>query len=106
MREHTGASLGVAGVAVTALVTLGAVLVPLLWIALSVYALIKAIGSAPDSANPVVVLLIVVGLVTLSITGIAASLTLVGKSMTPKSRKRREREAQAEAGLLQRTASE
>lgn len=106
MREHTGASLGVAGVAVTALVTLGAILVPLLWVALSIYALVKAIGSAPDSANPVVVLLIVVGLVTLLVAGIAVSLALVGKSMTPKSRKRREREAQAEAESLQRSASE
>lgn len=100
MREHAGASLAVAGVTVIALATLGAVLVPLLWIALSIYALVKAIGSAPDSPNAFVILLIVVGLVTALTAGIAASIGLVGGSMTPKSRKRRDREE------AQRTATE
>jgi hypothetical protein len=70
-------------------VVLAWLLVVLMWTALTIYALVKWIGSAPDTASATTVLLIVVGLVT----GLALLLTLpialVGRSMTPRRQKNR-----------------
>lgn len=88
MREQTGPAFGVAAVAVAFMVALGGVVVVLGWIALSIYALVKAIGSAPDAASPTTVLLIVVGLVTALTAALGGTLALVGKSMTPRRRRK------------------
>jgi hypothetical protein len=88
MREHTGPAIGVAAVAVVFMIAFGGVLVALGWIALSVYALVKAIGSAPDAASPTTVLLIVVGLVTALAVSLGGAIALVGKSMTPRKRRK------------------
>ena len=88
MREHSGIAIAVAGVVTTVLTMLAALLVVLVWTSLTIYALVKWIGSAPDAASPTTVLLIVVGLVT----GLALLLTLpialVGRAMTPRRRKK------------------
>jgi len=96
MREHTGSATGVAFVATFFLSSLAAVLVVFAWIALSVYAVVKAVGSAPDSADPVAVLLIIVGLVTMLALIFGGTVAFVGRSMTP--RRRRAQEA-AQLGL-------
>lgn len=88
MREHTGIALAIAGAVVTFMTMLAAVLVVLLWTALTVYAIVKAIGSAPDSASATTVLLIVVGLVTTLTLTLAGAIALVGRSMTPRRRRR------------------
>ena len=63
-------------------------LVVLLWTALTVYALVKWIGSAPDAASPTTVVLIVVGLVTALALALAGSIALIGRSMTPRKQKK------------------
>jgi len=95
MREHTGAALGIGVVATLFLTILAPVLVVLTWTALTVYALVKWIGSAPEAASPTTVLLIVVALVTVLVTALAGAIALVGRGMTPPSRRRRERRAAA-----------
>ncbi|HSL12025.1 MAG TPA: hypothetical protein VLA82_11985 [Actinomycetota bacterium] len=86
MREHTGIAIAVAGVVTTVLTMFAAVLVVLMWTALTVYALVKWIGSAPDSASPTTVLLIVVGLVTALALVLTVPIALVGRAMTPRRR--------------------
>ncbi len=86
MHENRGAAIGVAVAATFFFVLLAFVLVLSVWIALSIYALVKAIGSAPDDANPTAVLLIVVGLVPLLLLGLGATVGLIGKSMVERRR--------------------
>ena len=93
MHEHRGLSIALALASLGFFATLAFVLVVAIWIALSIYALVKMIGSAPDSADPVVVLVTVVLLVSAFVAGLAGGIALLGRPMTP--RKRRDREAVA-----------
>lgn len=86
MREHTGISLGIAGILVTFFVILPVLIVVTVYSFLTVYAIVKAIGSAPDSASPLTVLLGVVLIVTLFMTVLGAGIALVGRSFDPKDR--------------------
>jgi hypothetical protein len=85
-REGTGTGLVVALGAVGIFSLFAWVLVFLLWLALSIYAIVEWIGDGRPS--PLAVLLIVVllvgGLVTLAGVGFG----LIGKSLTPKKRDR------------------
>jgi hypothetical protein len=81
VHENRFAALGVAGVAVFFWLFVSFVVVVLAWVALSIYALVKAIGSAPDDANPRVVLLIVMGIVAFLTLGFAGAVRLIGRSM-------------------------
>lgn len=90
MHEHRGLSIAIALASLGFFATLAAVLVVALWIALSVYALVKMIGSAPDSADPVVVLVAVVLLVSAFVVGLGGTIALLGRPMTPRKRKDRE----------------
>jgi hypothetical protein len=86
VRENRFAALGVAAVSVIFFMLLAFLLVVTVWIALSIYALVKAIGSAPDDASPRTVLLIVVGLVGLFTLGFAGAVRLLGRSMVARGR--------------------
>jgi hypothetical protein len=86
VHENRFAALGVAAVSVIFFMLLAFLLVVTVWIALSVYALVKAIGSAPDDASPRTVLLIVVGLVGLFTLGFAGGVRLLGRSMVTRRR--------------------
>ena len=90
MREQSGVAIGIAGTLTTYLTIFAWLLVPLVWLSLTIYALVKWIGSAPDAASPTVILLIVLGLVTTLTLIMAALVALVGRSMTPKRRRRNE----------------
>ena len=85
-REGTGTSLVVALGALGVFSLLAWVLVFLLWIALSIYAVVEWIGDGRPSALAVllIVVLVVGGLVTLASAGFG----LIGKSLTPKKRDR------------------
>ena len=85
-REGTGTGLVVALGALGVFSLFAWVLVFLLWIALSIYAVVEWIGDGRPSALAVllIVVLLVSGLVTLA--GVAIG--LVGKSLTPKKRDR------------------
>ncbi|HEY7477739.1 MAG TPA: hypothetical protein VIB62_05830 [Actinomycetota bacterium] len=88
MREFRGAAIGVAAAIVAFFVMLGALIVVLGWIGFSIYAVVKWIGGAPKDANPVVIVLMLAGLVTLLTASLLALLALVGRSMTPRKRDR------------------
>ncbi len=85
-REGTGTSLFIAIGSATVFSMLAWVLAFLLWIALSIYALVEMIGDGRPSPTAVllIVVLLVGGLVTLAAVGIG----FVGKSLTPKKRDR------------------
>jgi hypothetical protein len=87
VHENRFAALGVAGVSVVFFMLLAFLLVVAVWIALSIYALVKAIGSVPDDASPRTVLLIVVGLVALFALGFAGGVRLLGRSMVERRRR-------------------
>jgi hypothetical protein len=93
MREHTGIAIAVAAVVTTVLTLLAWLLVVLMWTALTIYALVKAIGSAPDGASATTVVLVVVGLVTALALLLTVPIALVGRSMTPRKKPRKEKEA-------------
>ncbi|MDP9329977.1 MAG: hypothetical protein M3P11_04965 [Actinomycetota bacterium] len=88
MREHTGLSLGIAAAIVTFFVLLPALLVVTIYSFITVYAIVKAIGSAPTSPSATTVLLGVVLLVTTFSLVLASLVTLAGRSMNPRGRNR------------------
>ena len=85
-REGTGTGLVVALGALGVFSLFAWVLVFLLWIALSIYAVVEWIGDGRPSALAVLLILVlsVGGLVTLAGVGFG----LIGKSLTPKKRDR------------------
>ena len=85
-REGTGTGLVVALGALGIFTLFAWVLVFLLWLALSIYAVVEWIGDGRPSALAVllIVVLLVGGLVTLAGVGFG----LIGKSLTPKKRDR------------------
>lgn len=85
-REGTGTGLVVALGSVAIFSLFAWVVAFLLWIALSIYAIVEWIGDGRPSAIAVllIVVLLVGGLVTLAGVGFG----LIGKSLTPKKRDR------------------
>lgn len=85
-REGTGTGLVVALGSVAIFSLFAWVVAFLLWIALSIYAIVEWIGDGRPSAIAVllIVVLLVGGLVTLAAVGFG----LIGKSLTPKKRDR------------------
>jgi hypothetical protein len=90
MREHTGVAIAIAGTVTMFFSVVAWVLVVLMWISLTIYALVKWIGSAPEAASATTVLILVVALVTVLTVCLAGVVALVGRSMTPKRRRRAE----------------
>jgi hypothetical protein len=86
-REGTGTGLFVALGSLTLYAGLAWVLAILLWVALSIYAIVETIGDGHPS--PLAVLLIVVSLVGGLVTLAAVGIGFVGKSLTPRKRDRR-----------------
>jgi hypothetical protein len=87
--DNRGAAVAVAMMIVTLLAILGGLVVVFGWIGLSIYALVKAIGSAPDAANPTVVVMLMGGLVATFTVLLAVGIALVGRAMTPRKREKR-----------------
>jgi uncharacterized membrane protein len=85
-REGTGTGLLVAIGALSLFAGLAWAVVFLLWIALSVYALVEMFGDGHPS--PLAVMLIVVLLMGTIVTLAAVGLGFLGKSLTPKKRSR------------------
>jgi hypothetical protein len=98
VHENRFAALGVGAVTLVFFTLFAFLLVAVIWIALSIYAVVKAIGSAPDDASPRTVLLIVVGLVGLFTLGFAGAVRLLGRSMIDR-RRREQTTAFDEPGL-------
>jgi len=82
-----GVSLAIAGVSVTFHVVLAWLLVGGIYVFLTIYALVKAFGSAPDEPNATVVVLGIVGLVTGLLLLFAGGVSLLGRAANPKKRR-------------------
>jgi hypothetical protein len=91
MREHRGLAIAIATVAVVFLAALPFLIPTTIWIALTIYAIVKAAGAAPEQANANVVVLSIVGIVSLFTLAIAVAIALLGRAMTPKRRRRDDR---------------
>jgi hypothetical protein len=92
VREDRGIAIGIAAVAALFLAALPFLLPTTIWIVLTVYAIVKAAGSASVGADPAAVVLSIVGIVTLFTLAIAGAVALLGRAMTPKKERRREDE--------------
>ena len=90
MHENRGLAIGIAVVAALFLASLPFLIPTTIWLALTVYAIVKGAGSAPEQADPAVVLLTIVGIVSFFTVAIAAAIALIGRGMTPKKRRRDE----------------
>lgn len=84
-RAGTGTSVVIAIGSVAIFTMLAAVLAVLLWIALSIYAIVEAAGDGRPSA--IAVLLIVVGLVGALTVLSGLGIWLVGRSLAPAKRR-------------------
>jgi Kef-type K+ transport system membrane component KefB len=92
MREHTGTSVAIALVAATLYAVWAYVLVIVLWLSLTIYAIVKWIGAPTDHASPLTVLLVMVCNVTVFVVLVALGIYLIGKPMRPGKRARRDAE--------------
>ena len=52
MREHTGTALGIAAIATFGFTIWAAVIAVVMWLCLTVYAVVKWIGAPTDHASP------------------------------------------------------
>jgi hypothetical protein len=87
--EATGIGVAIGALNVVLYTILPVLLVVGIWTLISVYAIVKWIGSAPDEPNPVVIILGVVLLVTLFVVLFAVGVGFVGRAMNPKKRAKR-----------------
>ena len=92
--ERTDSPAGSRGVAITvALASFGfGVVLPVLIVVgvyamITVYAIVKAVGSAPDQPDAVAIALGIVGLVTVFVVMITAAISLIGRAADPKRRR-------------------
>jgi len=97
VHEDRGISIGIAVVVVLFLAALPFLLPTTIWIAFTVYAIVKGAGSAPDHANPAALVLSIVGIVTFFAVAIAAAVALLGRAITPKKRRRGDELASVDA---------
>ncbi len=77
-----GVALG--GMSFVAYAALAFMLAIGVWTLVSVYAIVKWVGSAPEEPNPVVLIVGVVGLVTLCVVLISVGVGWAGRSLNPK----------------------
>jgi hypothetical protein len=86
VREGAGVAGAIAGAIVVAFATLPFVLVLMLYLAWSIYALVEILGDS-GPASPAIVTLIVVGIVGGVALLIGVGLGLIGRSLSPKRRR-------------------
>jgi hypothetical protein len=84
--KGVGIAVGATNVALYAM--LPVLIVVGVWTLISVYAIVKWIGSAPEEPNPTVIVLGVALMVSLFVVLFAVGVGLIGRSLSPKRRKR------------------
>ena len=89
MREHRGLAAAIAITSFALLVTLPFAIPSTIWVVLFVYAIVKAVGSAPEQADPFAIVLAIVVVVTFFTLVLAVAVSLLGRAMSPKRRERR-----------------
>ncbi|HLB39810.1 MAG TPA: hypothetical protein VJM84_05095 [Actinomycetota bacterium] len=92
MREHTGRSIAIALIATTSYVLWAAVIVVVMWLSLTIYAIVKWIGEPAHHASPLTVLLIMVGTITVFLLLSTVAIYALGKPMRYSKRTRLEAE--------------
>ena len=88
MREHRGVAAAIAVTSIAFLVALPFAIPSTIWVVLVVYAIVKAFGSAPEQPDAAALLLAIVVIVTFFTIAIAVAVSLLGRAMSPKRRKR------------------
>ncbi len=83
-----GVSLAVAGLSVGYMLALPALLVIGIYTFITIYAIVKAVDSGPDTADAGVVFIGVVGLVTFFVVLLGVGLWAIGRTADPKKRSR------------------
>jgi hypothetical protein len=83
-----GVALAVAGLSVAYLLILPVLLAIAIYTFITVYAIVKAVDSGPDTADAGVVLIGIVGLVTLFIVLLGGGMWAIGRAADPKRRPR------------------
>jgi hypothetical protein len=83
-----GVSLGVAVLSVGYLMVLPVLLAVGIYTFITVYAIVKAIGSGPDAPDAAVVLIGIVGLVTFFVVLLGGGLWAIGRAADPEKRRR------------------
>ncbi len=98
MRENTGPALAIAGVLTFGYVVWASVIVVLMWLALTVYAIVQWIGG-DQHADPTIVLLIMVANITLFLLLLYGGVYFIGRSMQHKKRDGTEKDDDLAAAL-------
>ena len=81
MRENTGMSLAIAGVAALGYAIWAWVLAVLVWIAVTIYAIVKWIGAPNDHPSATTLLVVLVGIVTFWPLAISLGCYFIARSM-------------------------
>jgi len=81
MREHTGTALGIAAIATFGYAVWASVIAVIMWLSLTIYAVVKWIGASADHASPLTVLLLMVANVTIFILLLSVAIYVAGKPM-------------------------
>lgn len=81
MREHSGTAIAIGAVATFAYTIWAAVVVVMLWSGITVYAIVKWIGSPQDHASATTLLVLLVGTVAVFPLLLAIAIYLVSKTM-------------------------
>ena len=84
MREHTGTALGIAAIATFGYTVWASVIAVIMWLSLTIYAVVKWIGAPTDHAGPLTVLLLMVANVTLFVLLLSVAIYVAGKPMRHK----------------------
>ncbi len=81
MQEHTGTSIAIGAVSTFAFAIWGAVIAVMLWSGITVYAIVKWIGSPQDHASATTLLVMLVGTVTFFPLLLAIGIFFISKPM-------------------------
>ena len=95
MREHRGLAVAIAVVTVLFLASLPFLVPTTIWFAMTIYAIVKEAGSAPEQPDAAAILVTIVGIVTFFTLAIAAAISLLGRAVTPRRRRRGSRKLPA-----------
>jgi heme/copper-type cytochrome/quinol oxidase subunit 2 len=81
MQEHTGTSIAIGAISTFAFAIWGAVVAVMIWSGITVYAIVKWIGSPQDHASATTLLVMLVGTVTVFPVLLAVGFFLISKPM-------------------------
>src|SRR4029079_14948894 len=104
MREHTGTSLVVAAVSTFAFTIWAAVIAVMLWSGITIYAIVKWIGSPQDHASATTLLVLLVGTVALFPLLLAIAIYLISKPMRYARKRARKESEQLSLPIADATA--